>query len=237
MQAVILAGGKGSRLKPFTNTIPKPLVPVGDKAILEIVLLQLRNAGVERVVLAVNHLSHLIRAFFGTGEQLGLEITYSEETEPLGTAGPLRLIENLDENFLVMNGDLLTTMDFSNFFRSHVEGNRLATIGTYRKELKIDLGVLKSEGGILTDYIEKPTECFDVSMGVYAFHRSVVDRISQEGKFDLPDLILSIKDNGGAVHCHSGDHYWLDIGRVEDYEEAGRIFEERREEFLGKSFE
>lgn len=233
MQAVILAGGKGSRLKPFTNTIPKPLVPVGDKAILEIVLLQLKRAGVTRVVLAVNHLSHLIRAFFGNGEQLGLEISYSEETEPLGTAGPLRLIEDLDENFLVMNGDLLTTMDFSDLYQTHVSENRIATIGTYRKELKIDLGVLKSEGGVLTDYIEKPTEYFDVSMGIYAFNRSVIERIPEAGKFDLPDLVMNIKSGGEDVHCYSGDYYWLDIGRVEDYEEAGKIFEEKRADFLG----
>ena len=232
MQAIILAGGKGSRLKPFTNTIPKPLVPVGDRAILEIVLLQLRAAGVTDVVLAVNHLSHLIRAFFGDGSQLGLSITYSEETEPLGTAGPLRLVEELEENFLVLNGDLLTTLDYRDLFDRHVDGGRVATLGTYEKELKLDLGVLKTQDGVLLDYIEKPVENFTVSMGVYVFHRSVVDCIPTTGKFDLPDLAMALRKRGDDVHCHSGDYYWLDIGRVEDYEEAGRIFAERSAEFL-----
>jgi NDP-mannose synthase len=232
MQAIILAGGKGSRLKPFTNSFPKPLVPVGDKAILEIVLLQLKQAGVVKVVLAVNHLAHLIRAFFGDGSQMGIEITYSQELEPLGTAGPLRLVKNLDEDFLVMNGDLLTTLSYKDLFNSHVKGGHVATIGTYEKELKIDLGVIQSQKGILTDYIEKPVKRFMVSMGIYAFHRSVVDLIPKEGRFDLPDLILKIRSHGSDVHCFQGNYYWLDIGRVEDYEEAGRIFEERRGEFL-----
>lgn len=232
MQAIILAGGKGSRLKPFTNTIPKPLVPVGDRAILEIVLLQLKAAGVTDVVLAVNHLSHLIRAFFGDGSQFGLSITYSQETEPLGTAGPLRLVEDLEDNFLVLNGDLLTTLNYRYLFDQHVAGDRVATLGSYEKELQVDLGVLKTRDGVLIDYIEKPVERFTVSMGVYVFHRSVVDCIPAEGKFDLPDLVMALKARGDQVHCHSGDYYWLDIGRVEDYEEAGRIFEQRRAEFL-----
>lgn len=232
MQAIILAGGKGSRLKPFTNTIPKPLVPVGERAILEIVLLQLKAAGVTRVVLAVNHLSHLIRAFFGDGQQLGLEITYSQETEPLGTAGPLRLVDDLEENFFMLNGDLLTTLDYKELMKVHIDGGHKATIGTYEKELKVDLGVLKTENGLLRDYIEKPTETFTVSMGIYVFHRSVVECIPDSGKFDLPDLVLALKDRDIDVHCYSGDYYWLDIGRVEDYEEAGKIFEQRRGEFL-----
>lgn len=232
MQAIILAGGKGSRLKPFTNTFPKPLVPLGDRAILEVVIEQLRNAGVTDVVLAVNHMAHLIRAFFGNGERLGLSITYSQETEPLGTAGPLGLIQDLDEHFLVMNGDLLTTLDYASFFKKHVDEKRQATIATFRKELKIDLGVLEIQDGILADYIEKPTKSYTVSTGIYALHRSVIDYLPAEGRFDLPDLMLRIRDEGMPVHCHEGEFEWLDIGRSNDYEAACRMFEQSRSKFL-----
>jgi NDP-sugar pyrophosphorylase family protein len=232
MQAVILAGGKGSRLRPFTNTFPKPLVPVGDKAILEIVLEQLRYHGVTEIVMAVNHMSHLIRAFFGAGERLGMKIDYSEESEPLGTAGPLRLMNSLDENFLMLNGDILTTLDFSDLFRTHVGNQQKVTIATFEKELKIDLGVLKVKDGLLSDYIEKPTEYFTVSMGIYAMHRSVLEVIPAEGKYDLNTIMLDLRDRGVPIHCYQGNCEWLDIGRASDYEEATRLFEEGRDRFL-----
>lgn len=231
MQAVILAGGKGSRLKPFTNTIPKPLVPVGDRAILEIILLQLKRAGVTEVVLAVNHMAHLIRAFFGDGSAFGLRIRYSEEKEPLGTAGPLRLVQDLEENFFVLNGDVLTSIDYGAMFRQHVANARQATLATYRKTVSIDLGVLTVEEGLLRDYVEKPVKEFIVSMGIYVFHRSVIDQIP-ESRFDLPDLVMRLKQSGMPVHCHSGDYFWLDVGRVDDYEQACEIFESRKSEFL-----
>lgn len=232
MQAVILAGGKGSRLKPFTNTFPKPLVPLGDRAILEVVIEQLKNAGVTEVVLAVNHMAHLIRAFFGDGERLGLSITYSQETEPLGTAAPLRLVEHLDEHFIMMNGDLLTTLDYASLFREHVAEDRRATIATFRKEVNIDLGVVEIEDGRLADYIEKPTVHYTVSTGIYVLHRSVVDHLPSEGPFNLPELMLRLRDNGIPVHCHEEDFEWLDIGRSSDYETACRLFEESRSKFL-----
>lgn len=232
MQAVILAGGKGSRLRPFTNTFPKPLVPVGDKAILEIVLEQLRHHGVTEVVMAVNHMSHLIRAFFGAGERLGMRIEYSEESEPLGTAGPLRLMKSLDEDFLMLNGDILTTLDFSGLFRDHVENGHEVTVATFEKELKIDLGVLKVKDGLLADYIEKPTETFTVSMGIYAMRRSVLAVIPPAGKYDLNEMMLDLRDRGVPIHCYPGRCEWLDIGRASDYEEATRLFEEGRERFL-----
>lgn len=232
MQAVILAGGKGSRLRPFTNTFPKPLVPVGDKAILEIVLEQLRHHGVTEVVIAVNHMAHLIRAFFGAGERLGMRIDYSEEQEPLGTAGPLRLINRLDEDFLMLNGDILTTLDFADLFRIHVNERHMVTIATFTKEVKIDLGVLEVKDGLLSDYIEKPTEYFTVSMGIYAMNRSVLDVIPSEGKYDLNEMMLDLRDRGTPIHCSEGNCEWLDIGRASDYEEATRLFEEGRERFL-----
>jgi len=232
MQAVILAGGMGSRLKPFTKTIPKPLVPIGDKAILEVILEQLRHYGVTDVVMAVNHMSHLFRAFFGDGERSGLSITYSEENVPLGTAAPLRLIDMLEDHFLVLNGDVLTTLDFGAFFRGHQSNDRTATIATFRKEQKIDLGVLKVEDGLMTDYIEKPTEYFTVSMGIYAMSRRVIDHIPSEGHFDLPDLMLALQQGGIPVHCHETEGEWLDLGRIEDHDTACELFEENRSKYL-----
>lgn len=233
MQALILAGGKGTRLKPFTNVIPKPLVPVGDLPILEIILTQLSRHGVKRVSLAVNHLARLIEAFFGDGSRLGLDITYSLEETALGTAGPIRLINDLDENFLVMNGDLLTTIDYADLFARHKNENAIATIATFQKEVKIDLGVLETESGRFANYIEKPTYHFTVSMGLYALNRRVVDYIPLDRPFDMPDLILALHNSGEKIVCYTGDYDWLDIGRIDDYEIAVATFESNRDAYIG----
>ncbi len=232
MQAIILAGGKGSRLKPFTTNIPKPLVPVDDLPILEIVLRQLKYHGFKDIVLAVNHLAELIMAFFQKGEKLGLNITYSMEDKPLSTAGPLSLIKNLDENFLVMNGDLLTTINYRDLFNFHVSHKNDITISIYKKEIKIDLGVLKLDGTKFVDYIEKPTYSFDVSMGIYVMNKKVVDLIPKNESFDLPSLVLKARDKGLKIECFSSNYYWLDIGRIDDYEQASDIFRQKRKEFL-----
>lgn len=232
MQAIILAGGKGTRLKPFTNNIPKPLVPLGDQSILEIVLKQLRHYGVDHVSIAVNHLARLIQTFFGDGKEFGVSIDYSHEEMALGTAGPIRMVKNLDENFIVMNGDLLTTLNYRDFFESHVMGGFDATIGTFKKDVKIDLGVLKIEGGRFVDYIEKPTYSYDVSMGIYVLNRKCIDLIPANTKFDMPDLMLALHRAGRKIACYSGDYEWLDIGRVEDYEQAVTLFERDRAKYL-----
>jgi len=232
MQAIILAGGKGARLRPFTNVIPKPLVPVGDLPILEIVLRQLIACGVTRVTLAVNHLARLIEAFFGKGRQFGLEIEYSLEDIPLGTAGPLRGVKALDQDFLVLNGDLLTTIDYGDLFRMHLSQHSAATIGAFRKEVKIDLGVIRTEEDRFVDYIEKPTYTFTVSMGVYAMNRRVLDYIPADTKFDMPDLILALHRAGERIVCYSGSYEWLDIGRPEDYKRAIELFETNRQAYL-----
>ncbi len=236
MQALILAGGKGTRLKPFTNAIPKPLVPVGDLPILEIMLRQLRHHGVKRVTLAVNHLARLIEAFFGDGSRLNLDIKYSLEETPLGTAGPIRMIGNLDDDFLVMNGDLLTTIDYADLFRRHRASGAIATIATFKKEVKIDLGVLELDGEKFIDYIEKPTYYFTVSMGIYALNRRVSHYIPEGEQFDMPDLILALHKAGEKVLCYSGDYDWLDIGRLDDYEHAVTVFEANRGAYLSEEF-
>jgi NDP-mannose synthase len=232
MQAIILAGGKGTRLKPFTNAIPKPLVPLGDKPILEILLRQLKYYGAKRVVIAVNHLARLIEAFFGNGSNLGLQIEYSLEDKALGTAGPLQLVRDMDEHFLVMNGDLLTTINFADLFRYHIATQNDMTISVFTKEVNIDLGVLKIENHQLIDYIEKPTYQFDVSMGIYACSRSVIDFIPKDEVFDMPQLVLKLKSYGRSIGCYSGNYEWLDIGRIDDYEKAVELFESRKNDYL-----
>lgn len=232
MQAVILAGGRGTRLRPFTSNFPKPLMPIGDMPILKIILKQLRYYGFDDVILAVNHLAELIMSFFKDGEDLGLKISYSIENKTLGTAGPLSIIENLNDNFLVMNGDVLTNIDFSHLFQYHMENKGQATIATYKKYLTIDLGVLKIDGETFVDYIEKPTYDFDISMGVYIFNKEIVELLPKNEKMDLPDLIKKLRDNSKRILCYKGDYEWLDIGRILDYEEANNIFEEKREMFL-----
>lgn len=232
MQAIILAGGKGTRLKPLTTSIPKPLVPIDDMPILEVILLQLRHYGFTDVVMAVNHLADLIMAFFGDGRKWGLNIQYSIEDSNLGTAGPLSLIKNLDENFLVMNGDLLTTLDYGDLYNSHISGEHDVSIACYKKEVKIDLGVLKIENGQFVDYIEKPVYNYDVSMGIYMMNKKVIEHIPYNTRLDIPDLMLNLRDNKFNIRCYSRDYYWLDIGRIDDYETAVNIFQDRRSEFL-----
>lgn len=233
MQAVILAGGKGTRLQPYTNSIPKPLVPIGDYPILEVILRQLKYYGITEVILAVNHLSHLIIDFFGDGTKLGLKIRYSIEDKILGTAGPLNLIDYLEDNFFVMNGDLLTSINYENLYNFHLEQNSLITIGTYSKSIKIDLGVIKSNGNNFISYDEKPTFTYDVSMGLYVINRNVIKLIPKETKFDMPDLVkITDKFDSNSVICYKGDYDWLDIGRVEDYETAILLFKSDKNKYL-----
>ena len=232
MQAIILAGGKGTRLKPFTNNIPKPLVSLGDQPILEIVLKQLKSFGIDNITIAVNHLAKLIQAFFDDGSSLGINITYSEEDQILGTAGPIRLVHELEDNFIVMNGDILTNLKYNDLFLSHIKNKNLATIATFKKKVNIDLGVLTIEDGRFCDYIEKPTFQYDVSMGIYVFNIKVVDFIPPNCLFDMPELLLTLLKNGESIGCYQNDYEWLDIGRIEDYEMAVDLFERDRKKYL-----
>jgi NDP-sugar pyrophosphorylase family protein len=232
MQTVILAGGKGSRLKPFTITIPKPLMPIQEYPILEIVVRQLRAYGFQDIVLSVNHLANLFMAYFADGKSWNVNIRYSLEDQPLGTAGPLRIVPQLEENFLVMNGDVLTTLNYRKFSDYHHAQKNDVTIAAYRRELKIDLGVLEIDGDKLVNYHEKPIQTYWVSTGVYMFNRRVVEYIPKGEKMDMPTLMILLRDKGFKVRCFQDDFYWLDIGRLDDYEEATKIFHERAADFL-----
>jgi NDP-sugar pyrophosphorylase family protein len=235
MKAVILAGGKGRRLQPYTTVIPKPLMPVGDLPILEVILLQLKRYGIDEIILAVGHMSQLFQAFFQNGERYNLKISYSFEVEPLGTAGPLaNIINDMSENFIVMNGDLLTTLNYQNLFDFHLAHQAAATIGLYQRDVKIDFGVVEiTDDQQLLHYTEKPTFNYKVSMGVNVFNRDLVRPYLFPGKYlDIPDLMMRIKQGGLPVFCYHEECYWLDIGRIDDYEVANQIFESRRTEFI-----
>jgi NDP-sugar pyrophosphorylase family protein len=208
-------------------------MPIGERPILDIVLRQLAAAGFEHVTLAVGHLAELIMAYCGNGSRYGLELTYSREEEPLGTAGPIRLAERVEDTFLVMNGDLLTTIDFKAMFGTHRAHAATATVATYNREVTIDLGVIETDSdGRVTGYLEKPRFEYEVSTGVYLFEPSVVEEIPVGERFDLPDLIIRLVDRGAVVRRYPLTGFWLDIGRHDDYEEAVALFEANRDAFL-----
>jgi NDP-sugar pyrophosphorylase family protein len=230
-RAVILAGGKGSRLGPYTTILPKPLLPVGDRAILDVVVHQLRELGFNEVTLAVGHLAHLVRAVMGDGSAIGVSIDYAEEDAPLGTVGPLADIENLDESFIVMNGDVLTSLDYGELIDLHREAGNILTIASHRRVVRSDYGVLHldRETGKTQSVIgfeEKPETPHVVSMGVYAMEPRVLDFIEPDEYLDLPDLVLRLIGAGEKVGSYLFTGYWLDIGRPEDYERAVAEFGE-----------
>lgn len=233
IRAVVLAGGRGTRLAPYTTVLPKPLMPVGDMPILEILIRQLRRAGVDRITLAVGHLASLLEAYFGDGARLDVALDYSYEDEPLGTAGPLALVDGLDTTFLVMNGDLLTTIDFGDLLRMHRERGAAATVGLFEKRVPIDLGIVDTDAdGRVTNYTEKPTFTYDVSVGIYAMEPSVLSHIERGERLDLPDLVLRLIQASADIQAYRFSGTWFDIGRPDDYAAASEHFERRRGEFL-----
>lgn len=234
MKAVILAGGKGARLAPYTRILPKPLMPIGDMPILEVLLRQLKQAGVKDVVITVGHLASLLRTYFMDGSELGLNISYSHEDKPLGTAGPLALVPGLDETFFVMNGDVLTTLKFQELLNFHKSQKAVATIAAHQRKVKIDLGVLQHADSDyrVTDYIEKPSFDYLVSMGIYIFEPEVLELVPRNEYLDFPNLVLQLIAANRKVCYLPYDGYWKDLGHPEDYEQATEDFESMRPQFL-----
>lgn len=235
MQALILAGGKGTRLQPYTTVLPKPLMPVGGYPILEIILRQLKKLGIEEIILAVGYMEHLFQALLKTGEQFGLKIRYSIEEKELGTAGPISLvIDQLEGDFLVMNGDLLTTLNYAKLLEYHKSNNSAATIALYQREVKVDFGVIESDDkGQLAQYIEKPVYTFDVSMGVNVLNKKMVTPFLQPGKhLNIPELMMNLHHQGLKVSSYREKCLWLDIGRIDDYKEAVDLFESNMDKFI-----
>lgn len=222
MEVVILAGGKGTRLRPYTTILPKPLMPVGERPILEIVIGQLKAAGIGKITMAVNHMADIIMAFFGNGEKFGVEITYSIEDKPLGTVGPLKEIRDLPESFLVMNGDILTDIDYADLYSKHLSAGADLTIATYRRASTIDFGVLEIEAGRLTAFREKPVYHFNVSMGIYVFNRSLLTRVPANQQFGIDNLVLGMLADKHPVNTYPFSGYWLDIGRPDDFDQANQ---------------
>jgi NDP-sugar pyrophosphorylase family protein len=234
MKAVILAGGKGARLAPYTRILPKPLMPIDDMPILEVLLRQLKSAGVTDIVMTVGHLAALLRTYFLDGRDLGLNITYSYEDKPLGTTGPISLVPDLTETFFVMNGDVLTTLKFKELLAFHKAQKAIATIAAHHRTVKIDLGVLHHEEGDyrVTDYIEKPSFNYVVSMGIYVFEPEVLEFIPKNEYLDFPNLVLKLIAAGKKVAHLPYEGYWMDLGRPDDYEQATQDFVNMRPQFL-----
>ena len=227
MKAIILAGGKGTRLKPYTTVIPKPLVPVGETAIIEILIKQLKQAGVEEIELCLGHFAEIIMAFLGDGSKFGLKITYSLEASPLGTVAPIKLLNDLPENFLVMNGDLLTNLNFKELMDAHMKNKSLLTVSTYQRTTRVDFGVIETEPGTdkVIGFREKPEYNFEVSMGVYAMNKKILDLIPVNQHFGFDNLMLTLLEKKQKISIYRFNGYWLDIGRPEDYEKANRDVE------------
>ncbi|QSO47526.1 nucleotidyltransferase family protein [Alicyclobacillus mengziensis] len=231
--AVILAGGRGTRLRPYTIAMPKPLVPVGDYPILEIIIRQLSSRGFTRIILTVNHQADLIMAYFGHGEKWGIDIEYSLETEPLGTMGPLSNIDNLPESFIVMNGDILTDLDYDAFLENHIRAGSIFTISAYQRDHRVDYGVLHSDqDGVLVGFEEKPLLHYTVSMGIYSVSGAALEHIPKNTPFGFDDLMLKLIRYNQKVKIELFNGYWLDIGRPEDYQRATEDFSDKKQMFL-----
>ena len=226
MRAIILAGGKGTRLRPYTYSLPKPLMPIGEKMpILEIILKQLNKYGFNRITIAVNYMAKIIQAFFGDGADWGLNIDYSLEEKPLSTIGPLTLIQDLPSNFLVMNGDILTDLNYKNLYDWHVHNVNDITVATFKREIKIDFGVLKyKENKRIYEFIEKPVYIFDVSMGVYILNKKVISDLPINEAYGFDQLMADGIKKEYKIMAYPHDSYWLDIGRDDDYQIANEDF-------------
>lgn len=233
MKAVVLAGGMGTRLAPYTTVFPKPLMPLGEEPILETVLYQLKSYGFKEIILAVGYLSELIKAYFNDGSAFGIKISYSKEDKPLGTAGPLSLIDGLEDTFLVMNGDVLTSLSYSELVKFHEEKGGIGTIAVSKRDLQVDYGVIEvGTDGTVKSYTEKPSLHYNVSMGIYIFEPRVLEFIPKNEKMDFPDLVKRLLQQGEKVAGYLSDDYWLDIGRHDDYEKAQAEFNLMKDKLL-----
>ena len=223
-RAVVMAGGKGTRLLPYTTVLPKPLMPVGDRPIMERVLASLAQAGIREVTVSVGHLAELIMAFFGNGEKWGIKIDYAIEDRPLHTIGPLSTMENLGENFFVVMGDVLTDLNLRALWNDHVQSGAVLTVATFRREVSIDFGVLRynESNRQIRAFEEKPVLPYDVSMGIYVLNRRCLEFVPKSQRFGFDQLVLSLLAANELVRAFPHTGKWLDIGRHEDYQIANK---------------
>lgn len=234
MRAIILAGGKGTRLKPFTYSLPKPLMPIGgEMPILEIILKQLKKNGFNYITIAVNYMAKILQAFFRDGSDWGLKINYSLENKALNTIGPLTLIKDLPNNFLVMNGDILTDLNYKKFFDWHIENKNDISVATFIRNSKIDFGVLKfDENQQIYEFIEKPIFNFDVSMGIYALNKKVIEHLPKNESYGFDQLMIDGIKEKFKIKAYPHDSYWLDIGRNDDFQRANEDYINNKEKIL-----
>jgi len=226
MRSVILAGGKGRRLQPFTTTIPKPLFPLGEKPILQIIIEQLKTYGINDFVISLGYLGGLIEAFFGDGSKFNCNIEYVIENEPLGTAGAISLLPEMGEDFLFMNGDILTTLDFNKAIQFHKQNSNLMTICSFKKKMKSSLGILEiGNDNEVVNYHEKPENEFLVSSGIYILNPLIKNFVNANEKIDLPQLVLRLIENKKRVKSFLIEGDWFDIGTPGDLELALKYFE------------
>jgi NDP-sugar pyrophosphorylase family protein len=233
IRAVVLAGGKGTRLAPYTRLFPKPLMPIGDYPILEIMLRQMKRAGIRHVTLTVGYLGNMLRLFFQDGTRLGMQIEYVDENKPLGTSGPLANVAGLEDTFLVTNGDVLTDLDLNDLISFHQEQRAIATIATHKRKVNINLGVVDlDKQNAVVDYLEKPSIDYLVSMGVYVFEPRVLQYIPKDEYLDFPDLVKTLVAADEKVSGYVFKGYWEDLGNADDYARATSDFEKDRSRFL-----
>jgi NDP-sugar pyrophosphorylase family protein len=233
MQAIVLAGGKGRRLLPYTTVLPKPMMPIGDFPIIEVIIRQLIRDGFDDIIISTGYLDAIIKAYIASQDFDAINIRFSTETTPLGTMGPLHLIDGLDDCFLVINGDILTDICFSSLYSLHQKSKGVATIATYKRDVYIDFGVITSnDENKIVDFIEKPIYHFDVSMGIYLLNREILTYIPQDQAFGFDQLMYTLIQNNANVLTFLHDGFWLDVGRPDDYEQAIMAFEQDSNRFL-----
>ncbi len=237
MRAILLVGGRGTRMAPYTTVIPKPLLPVGDTPILEIIVRQLAHAGFDHITLTLGHLSEYFRAFIHHNKSLSelVRLDYVDEEKPTGTAGSVSFISGLNNTFLVMNGDILTTINYRELLAFHAREKSVLTIAAHEKPVKIDLGVIELSSNLVKDYIEKPTLNYTVSMGIYVYEPEVLEFIPKGQYLDFPDLVLKLIKAQKKVSAFETAACWFDLGRQEDFLRATDVFLEKPDQFLPAS--
>jgi NDP-mannose synthase len=225
MQAVILAGGLGTRLKPFTQVIPKALLPIGESSVLEIQILGLKKAGVKEIFIATNYMSELVKAYLGDGRKYGISIKFSDEDKPLGTCGPVKLLKNqLSEPFILMNGDILTTLDFGKAFTFGMQADAVLTVVTKEITTPFHFGKVTSEGDYLINIEEKPDYRLEVLSGIYILKPAVFDMIPDDTYYGIDTLIKNMLARNMKIAKYLMKEYWLDIGRIDDYQTAQEAY-------------
>jgi NDP-mannose synthase len=228
MKAVLMVGGKGTRLRPYSYVMPKPMVPVGKYPVLELAVRQLKKNGFDEAIFSLGYMGHIIRNHFQSGEKFGIKITYSEEKEPLGTAGHLSLVRSqLKDTFLVMNGDILAAVNFKDLIERHKKSGAIVTAVLQKQRNTLEYGVVNTdENGMVLAYIEKPTQEHNATIGMYIMEPGVLDYIDDGKRLDMPDLITKLVNAKRKVNSYQLEGTWLHLSKPGDVEKANDRWKE-----------